>query len=145
MEQVAYGNWRERSWERAGPGIERLQFAGGLFGLTCALCRVENGHKVCPHTHGEEQVTILLEGTCDYYVDNRPYRMTPGSYVAVPSGREHYIHVYDSPVPCLHLEIMGAEIDDGIFAALIARGKQRIPAPAADRRTENEPGGQIHP
>ena len=67
---------------------------------------VKNGNEVNPHSHPEnEQVALLLEGECDYYVDGVPYRLTPGSWVTVPKGVEHYIHVYDSPVPCMQMDI----------------------------------------
>ncbi|NLL18739.1 MAG: cupin domain-containing protein [Clostridia bacterium] len=74
-------------------------------GLSCSINRIEEGHETKPHTHPYEQIAIILQGTCDYYVDGIPVRMKPGSWVVVPPDVEHYIHVFNSIEPVLNLDI----------------------------------------
>lgn len=105
MSKIESGNWNQSLWEPLRPGIERVVFGIGADLTSCSIAKVDNGHEVRPHSHPNEQVALVLEGECDYYVDGKPYRLTPGSWVTVPAGVEHYIHVYDSPVPCLQMDI----------------------------------------
>jgi mannose-6-phosphate isomerase-like protein (cupin superfamily) len=105
MSKIANGNWNETKWQPLRAGIERVVFAMEADTLCCTIGRVENGNEVKPHTHPNEQVALVLEGECDYYVAGVPYRLTAGSWVTVPPNVEHYIHVYDSPVPCLQIDI----------------------------------------
>jgi quercetin dioxygenase-like cupin family protein len=105
MTTVASGNWNTSPWEPVREGITRVVFAMEADSVCCTIGRVENGNEVKPHRHPNEQVALVLEGECDYYVDGVPYRLTPGSWVTVPSNVEHYIHVYDSPVPCMQMDI----------------------------------------
>jgi mannose-6-phosphate isomerase-like protein (cupin superfamily) len=104
--KIESGNWNELPMQPLRPGIERVVFAQGAQDLVCCtIGRVENGHEVKPHTHPHDQIALVVEGVCDYIVDGVPYRLTPGSWVTVPGGVEHYIHVYDSPVPCMQMDI----------------------------------------
>ncbi|MDF2503399.1 MAG: cupin [Clostridiaceae bacterium] len=105
MTTVASGNWNELPWEEVREGITRVVFAMEADSVCCSINKVENGNEVKPHKHPNEQVALVLEGQCDYYVDGVPYRLTSGSWVTVPSNVEHYIHVYDSPVPCMNMDI----------------------------------------
>lgn len=105
MSTIASGNWFETPWEKLRPGIERVVFAMEADSMSCTIGRVQNGHEVKPHSHPNEQIALVVEGECDYYVDGKPYRLKAGSWVTVPGGVEHYIHVYDSPVPCLQMDI----------------------------------------
>jgi quercetin dioxygenase-like cupin family protein len=105
MSGIGNGNFYESKWEPLRGGIERVVFAMEADSMSCTLGKIENGHEKKPHTHPNEQVAMVLEGECDYYVDGVPYRLKPGGWVTVPPNVEHYIHVYDSPVPCLQLDI----------------------------------------
>lgn len=105
MSKIASGNWNESPWQLVREGITRVVFAMEADSCACTVARVENGNEVKPHTHPNEQVALVLEGECDYYVDGVAYRLTPGSWVTVPPNVEHYIHVYDSSVPCLQMDI----------------------------------------
>lgn len=106
--KTASGNWYESAWQPVREGITRVVFAGretdGL-GATLAVAACENGNAIRPHTHPYAQLAIVVKGQCDYYVDGTPYRMTEGSWVFVPANVEHYIHVYDSDVPVINLDV----------------------------------------
>jgi len=105
MSKISYGNWNETKWQPLRAGIERVVFGMDADSMCCTVGRVENGNEVKPHTHPNEQIALVLEGECDYYVEGVAYRLTPGSWVTVPPNVEHYIHVYDSSVPCLQMDI----------------------------------------
>lgn len=100
------GNWNKLPWQPLREGMERVVFGSGAQDLMCCtINRVENGHEIKPHSHPHSQVALVIEGECDYYVDGTVHRLTPGSWVTVPGGVEHYIHVYDSTVPCMQMDI----------------------------------------
>jgi quercetin dioxygenase-like cupin family protein len=102
---VDHGNWNESKWEFVRPGIERVVLAMSAEGMSCTIGQVEEGHETKPHTHPNEQIAIIIQGTCDYYVDGKPVRMKPGSWVVVPPNVEHYIHVFNSEEPVLNLDV----------------------------------------
>lgn len=107
-----YGNWYEEDakWQPVRAGIRRVVFAGAhTKGCTLAVSECANGNAVRPHTHPHAQLAIVVKGQCDYYVDGKPYRMTPGSWVWVPANVEHYIHVYDSDEPVINLDVFFPE------------------------------------
>jgi quercetin dioxygenase-like cupin family protein len=106
MAKVESGNWNQLPWQVVREGITRVVFGTGADNINCTINRVDNGNEVNPHTHEKnEQIALVLEGECDYYVKGIAYRLTAGSWVTVPAGVEHYIHVYDSPVPCMQMDI----------------------------------------
>lgn len=106
MAKVESGNWNQLPWQVVREGITRVVFGTGADNINCTINKVDNGNAVNPHTHEKnEQIALVLEGECDYYVNGVAYRLTPGSWVTVPAGIEHYIHVYDSPVPCMQMDI----------------------------------------
>lgn len=74
-------------------------------GATLQIMEFCNGHPINPHKHFYEQITMVLQGEADFYVDGVAYRMTAGSYLVIPPETEHYIHVYDSSVPCINFDV----------------------------------------
>lgn len=62
-------------------------------GFTIQMAEIKKGHVPDPHRHSHEQVAIILEGECDYYIDGKAYRMIPNSVLVIPPGAEHYIVV----------------------------------------------------
>ena len=75
--------------------------------VTITLGQVCKDHEKRPHSHPEEQVALVIEGECDYYVDGVPYHLTPGGFVVVPPNVEHYIDVHDTDIPCFQMDIFG--------------------------------------
>ena len=103
MEKYTSGNWNELKWQFFRPGMQRKIFTGKQ--ATMMVSEFRNGHTTNPHKHPNEQIAMILEGECDYYVGGVKHRLTPGSYVVVPPDVEHYIHVHDSSVPCINLDV----------------------------------------
>ena len=103
--KVDHGNWNETEWEPLRPGIKRVVFGMAAKSMSCTIGEVVPGHETKPHHHPQEQIALIVQGTCDYYVDGVPYAMKPGSWVVVPPNVEHYIHVYDTKEPVLNMDI----------------------------------------
>lgn len=116
MSRIESGNWNELPFQELRKGIGRVMVGTGADDVSIQIARVENGNEKRPHTHEEyDQVAIILEGECDYYVDGIPYRLTPGSWVTVPKNVEHYIDVHDSSAPVINMDIftpVRTEYDD---------------------------------
>lgn len=116
MSTIESGNWNELPYQELREGVGRIIFGTGADDVTFQLGKIDNGNEVKPHVHEEfDQIAIILEGECDYYVDGKAHRMTPGSWVTVPKGNEHYIHVYDSSKPVINLDVftpLRKEYDD---------------------------------
>lgn len=106
--EVSHGNFYKDPAQPVRAGITRVVVAGHDTedkGVTLAMAACENGNAKRPHTHPHAQLAIVLEGTCDYYVDGTPYKMEPGSWLYVPENVEHYIDVHDSPCPVMNLDV----------------------------------------
>lgn len=112
MAKIASGNWNDLPW-RDSPrkivnGVSKLKqcvFGFECQNLLCTICEIQNGSPKGPHTHPHEQIALVLQGECDYYVDGVPYHLTAGSWVNVPPHVVHYVDVHDSPVPVLQMDI----------------------------------------
>lgn len=105
MSAIESGNWNNLPWRVIRPGLKQAAIGMGADGVTLTIGQVIAGHEVKPHSHPEEQVALVIEGECDYYVDGVPYHLTPGGWVTVPSNVEHYIHVHDTDIPCFAMDI----------------------------------------
>lgn len=99
------GNWNDNPFRPARPGVNTATFGMGAEKLMCTINEIHMGHEMWPHTHPNEQIAIVLQGVCDYYVDGMPHRMTRGSWVVVPPEAEHYINVVDGSEPVLNMDI----------------------------------------
>lgn len=106
---VEHGNWNDVPWEPIRGGITRTVFAMGAKGLCLTIGEVKEGHVTKPHTHPHEQVAIIIQGTCDYYVDGKPIRCKPGTWMVIPPNVEHYIHVFNTIEPVLNLDVFAPD------------------------------------
>lgn len=109
----------------------------GCQSMTTTLGEVIPGHEIGPHSHKYEQLVFIMQGTCDFYVDGKPYRMTPGCVMAIPPNVEHYIcAVGDEPV--LNMDVFcpkrpdhpDAE-SDRIGAKIYSKRDYRLESPIA--------------
>lgn len=103
MEKYTSGNWNELPWQFFREGMQRKVFSGKQ--ATMMVSEFKNGHDTNPHRHPYEQIAMILEGECDYYVNGVKHHLTPGGFVVVPPDVEHYIHVYESSVPVINLDV----------------------------------------
>ena len=113
LENVDFGNINEIPYRLLRPGIDQAVFAMSGDGVNVTVNRVDNGNDLRPHMHDDhQQIAWILQGECDYYVDGEPFRMKAGSWVVVPKGVEHYIHVYDSPETVVNVDIFSPARED---------------------------------
>lgn len=113
LDKVDYGNVHEVPYRQLRKGINQAVFAMSAENMNITYNTVENGNELNPHTHDDhEQIAWILQGECDYYVDGEPFRMKAGSWVVVPKGVEHYIHVYDSPETVVNVDIFNPGRED---------------------------------
>jgi len=102
---IDYGNWNETKWQFVREGITRVVFGMSAKDMSVTVNEVQVGNEIRPHKHPNEQIAVILQGTCNYYVDGFPCVMKPGSWVVVPPNVEHYIEVKDSKEPVINLDI----------------------------------------
>ena len=103
MDTYTSGNWNNLKWQFFREGMQRKVFSGKQ--ATMMVSEFKNGHDTNPHRHPYEQIAMILEGECDYYVNGVKHHLVSGGYVVVPPDVEHYIHVYASSVPVINLDV----------------------------------------
>lgn len=59
--------------------------------VEAARVRFPKGQGTRPHSHPEEQVTLVLEGVLLVTVDGERFEVAPGRAFHVPPGREHAV------------------------------------------------------
>jgi quercetin dioxygenase-like cupin family protein len=69
------------------PGVRRHSHDTAK--ATVASYAFEPGARFPKHRHDEEQVTIVLEGQVDFFVDGWEHRLGPGETFVVEAGVEH--------------------------------------------------------
>lgn len=107
---IEVGNWKEAKWQQMRPGMLRTLFSGD--GVTVHIAQVDNGHDLRPHSHDSEQIIMINQGVCDFYINGKAHPMKSGSYAVIPAGVEHYIHVYESAVPVIIFDIFVPRRDE---------------------------------
>lgn len=116
--KLTHGNFFDMKWmpitEKDGVTYRGRKIMFPAEGATVQIGEFCNGHQKKPHKHGYEQIAMILQGVCDFVVDDVPYRMTAGSYLVIPPQSTHYIHVYDSPVPVMNMDIFIPKRDEYI-------------------------------
>lgn len=95
-------DWNAIEWVEVRPGVARKGFSGN--GATVALHRLAPGHEPKPHSHPNEQIVYIIEGTVKFHIGSETTRLGPGMLALVPRGVEHYAEVVgDQPV--LNLDV----------------------------------------
>lgn len=107
MSEISVGNWNAMPWKPVREGMKQVTLAMGAEDCTVTMGILVAGHARRPHSHPEEQITICIQGECDYMVDGTVYHLTPGGFISVPGGLEHYIEVKDTDIPCMCMDIFG--------------------------------------
>lgn len=95
-------DWKRCKWNKIRDKVDMLTYQGGS--ITTTLARLVPGHKANPHKHEYEQLVIILQGECDFYVDGVAYPMTAGCLLSIPPEAEHYV-VAKGETPLLNLDI----------------------------------------
>ena len=95
-------DWEKTEWKNVRPGIDRKSFGGE--GATLALHRLTPGHALLPHSHPNEQVVYILQGTVDFHVGDDVCRLGPGGLALIPPNVVHYVEVVGDEV-ALNLDV----------------------------------------
>lgn len=95
-------NWNMTEWKPVREGIERKAFGGES--STIALHRIHPGHKLCPHSHPNEQIVYIIEGEVDFHIGDEVLPLGPGGLVVVPPNVPHYVELRGD-TPALNLDI----------------------------------------
>jgi quercetin dioxygenase-like cupin family protein len=95
-------DWNSMPWERVREGVERKAFSGE--GATVSLNRLQPGHEPRPHSHPNEQIAYILEGTMDFHIGEETVRVSGGGLLVVPPNVEHW-GVVVGDVPVLNLDV----------------------------------------
>jgi len=93
------GNWNDMPWQPF-PGREETCSQKVFTGEkgTMNMAKFKKGHPVRPHDHEWEQISMILEGVCDFYVGGEKYHLEAGGYVVIPPFVEHYLDVVSDEV-----------------------------------------------
>lgn len=89
-------------WELVREGVKRKAFTGE--GATAAVNELSPGHTPKPHSHIYEQIVYIMDGECDFHVEEEVYHLTPGGLLVVPPNLTHYA-VVTSARPLINLDI----------------------------------------
>jgi quercetin dioxygenase-like cupin family protein len=95
-------NWAEIPQREIRAGVRQRVYATDEVML--AHHELDVGMTLNPHTHDDfDQLVYIESGECDYYVDGVPHHLTPGSFLLVPKGSEHYVQ--PTVGPCVNIDI----------------------------------------
>jgi len=95
-------NWDNLEWQIVREGVKRKVFTGE--GATVVLNELQPNHEPKPHKHVHEQIVYIMQGTCDFHVEDEVYSLKEGGLLVIPSNAVHYI-VVTSDIPVLNLDI----------------------------------------
>lgn len=113
MTEIQYGNWNNMPWQYFAEGMTRKMIGTEAKYANIAINKIHNNSAKKPHSHeNQEQIIMILQGECDVYLDGSPYRMSTGSWIAIPEGVEHYMDVYDSPEPVINMNVFSPIRED---------------------------------
>ncbi|MFF5261933.1 cupin domain-containing protein [Actinomadura viridis] len=94
--------WDDIPETRLRAGVRRKVYATDE--VMIAHHRLAVGMDLNPHSHEDfDQLVLITEGRCNYYVDGVANPMGPGDMLLVPRGAEHYIEPLEEP--CVNIDI----------------------------------------
>ena len=88
------GMWHEKpeAWHELGKGVKRRIVANSLTG-TIALFTFEPGSHVALHSHPHAQYGICLQGSGEFGIEGKAWRVKKGDGYYVPPGFKHEFRV----------------------------------------------------
>ncbi|KAA0069801.1 ChrR family anti-sigma-E factor [Rhodanobacter sp. T12-5] len=113
-----FGNsLRALRWKRVAPGVQRIR-ASGIGGGTLMLLRIAPGSKLPLHSHGGNELTMILDGAYDDMLGH----FGPGD-VADLDGEINHQPVTSPGVPCICVAATDAPL---VFSGWFARTLQPL-------------------
>jgi len=95
-------NLEKCDWETMREKVQMKCFQGEY--MTVQFAQIYEGHSISPHRHEYEQIAMILQGECDFFVDGVAYPLQAGSIVDIPPNAEHYI-VVKGPTPVINVDL----------------------------------------
>ncbi len=124
MRQVEFGNWDEGKWQSTRPGAKRVVLSTEPANMTCVINELSFGCQAKPHSHEHEQISVILQGSCTYYIDGVAYELTEGSWIYNPPGVTHYSEVTSQDKPLRILDIFAPVREDFVASYKEFIGKE---------------------
>ena len=112
MQKVEFGNWNNMQWQSTRPGARRVLLSTEPAQMTCVINELQYGCQAKPHSHEHEQISIILSGSCMYYIDGTAYELTAGSWIYNPPNVTHYSEVTSQDSPLMILDVFAPTRDD---------------------------------
>ena len=113
-----FGNsMRALRWRRVAPGVQRIR-ASGIAGGDLMLLRIAPGSKLPLHSHGGNELTMILDGAYDDMLGH----FGPGD-VADLDGETQHQPVTSPGVPCICVAATDAPL---VFSGWVARTLQPL-------------------
>ena len=82
--------WEDMPLEDVRPGVRRRSYSTDQVQLVMNICDI--GMTPNAHVHEDfDQLACIVSGHANYYIDDVPYEMGPGSFLLVPAGSLHRI------------------------------------------------------
>lgn len=82
--------WEDLPEEEVRKGVRRRSYASDEVMLVMNWLSPDMDLR--PHKHDDfDQLAYIVKGQANYYVDDVPHEMGPGSMLLVPAGSMHYI------------------------------------------------------
>jgi quercetin dioxygenase-like cupin family protein len=82
-----HSKWNDIEIENLNPLIGRQMLVGT--NLMVARVLFKKGGKVPMHSHHNEQVTYILEGALQFFIDNREITVRAGEVLCIPPNMPH--------------------------------------------------------
>jgi putative transcriptional regulator len=108
---------RALRWRRVAPGVQRIR-ASGIGGGDLMLLRIAPGSKLPLHSHGGNELTMILDGAYDDMLGH----FGPGD-VADLDGQTRHQPVTSPGVPCICVAATDAPL---VFSGWVARTLQPL-------------------
>lgn len=112
MQQVEFGNWNVMKWQSTRPGARRVLVGTEAKDVTVAINELSFGCEARPHSHEHEQISVILSGSCTYFIEGAPYELTEGSWIYTPPRMNHYSVVTSQEKPLVILDIFAPARED---------------------------------
>jgi len=94
-------DWNQQEFAEARPGIHGATVHTPQ--LTAVLYRYDAGSSWEEHSHPQDQITMVLEGTIEFVVDGDPVTLGPGETATLPGGVPHSATVSGAPAVSLNV------------------------------------------
>ena len=136
-------NWNDCEWTHSRPKMKFVTYQGAE-SMTTTLGQVDPGHDVGPHSHKYEQLVIILQGECNFWVDGKANYMSAGCVMAVAPNLEHYIEAIGTE-PVLNLDVFAPKrpdepdaVSDQVGASIYSKKDYRLESKIVDENTKPE-------